>query len=117
MLTVAEYGIGMYVNLYVTIPRSDHGHGLGTAISNGPGGEPCSHVRLTMQEPSRARHGEGHAWQSGSDLADRDHMDRVVEPVVAAPGQPAGLPAARGYLDGGGAVVRSEVIPVREAGT
>jgi hypothetical protein len=36
VLAVAEYGTGMYVNLYATIPRSDHSHGLGTAISNGP---------------------------------------------------------------------------------
>jgi hypothetical protein len=35
-LLVAEYVIGMYVNLYVTIPRADHSHSLGTAISNGP---------------------------------------------------------------------------------
>ncbi|HEY5988238.1 MAG TPA: hypothetical protein VIV12_17960 [Streptosporangiaceae bacterium] len=36
VLVVVEYGIGMYVNLYVTIPRADHGHGLGSAIANGP---------------------------------------------------------------------------------
>ena len=36
VLLVAEYGIGMYVNLYVTIPRADHDHGLGSAIANGP---------------------------------------------------------------------------------
>ena len=36
VLLVVEYGIGMYVNLYVTIPRADHGHGLGSAIANGP---------------------------------------------------------------------------------
>lgn len=31
-----QYGFGMYVNLYVTVPRADHGQGLGKAISNGP---------------------------------------------------------------------------------
>lgn len=36
VLLVVEYGIGMYVNLYVTIPRADHGRGLGSAIANGP---------------------------------------------------------------------------------
>jgi hypothetical protein len=36
VLLVAEYGIGMYVNLYITIPRADHGHSLGSAIANGP---------------------------------------------------------------------------------
>lgn len=36
VLTVLEYAIGMYVNLYVTLPKADHGAGLGTAISNGP---------------------------------------------------------------------------------
>jgi hypothetical protein len=36
VLIAAEFGIGMYVNLYVTVPRADHGGSLGTAISNGP---------------------------------------------------------------------------------
>src|SRR5262244_3928952 len=36
VLVVVEYGIGMYVNLYVTIPRADRGHGVGSAIGNGP---------------------------------------------------------------------------------
>jgi hypothetical protein len=36
VLVVAEYLIGMYVNLFVTIPRADHGHGVGSAIANGP---------------------------------------------------------------------------------
>lgn len=36
VLTVAEYAIGMYVNLYVTVPKADHGSSLGRAISNGP---------------------------------------------------------------------------------
>jgi hypothetical protein len=36
VLLVAEYGVGMYVNLYATVPRADHGHGLGSAITNGP---------------------------------------------------------------------------------
>jgi len=36
VLIVAEYAIGMYVNLYVAVPRGDHGRGLGSAITNGP---------------------------------------------------------------------------------
>jgi hypothetical protein len=36
VLLVAEYGTGMYVNLYATIPRADHRAGLGSTISNGP---------------------------------------------------------------------------------
>jgi hypothetical protein len=36
VLLVVQYGIGMYVNLYVTVPRDDHGGGLGSAIANGP---------------------------------------------------------------------------------
>jgi hypothetical protein len=36
VLLVVEYAIGMYVNLYVTVPRADHGGGLGSAIANGP---------------------------------------------------------------------------------
>jgi hypothetical protein len=36
VLLVVQYGIGMYVNLYVTVPRGDHGSGLGSAIANGP---------------------------------------------------------------------------------
>ncbi len=36
VLLVVEYAIGIYVNLYVTVPRADHGGGLGSAIANGP---------------------------------------------------------------------------------
>jgi hypothetical protein len=36
VLIVVEYAIGMYVNLYVTIPRADHGQSVGSAIANGP---------------------------------------------------------------------------------
>ena len=36
VLLVVEYGLGMYVNLYVTVPRADRGGGLGSAISAGP---------------------------------------------------------------------------------
>jgi hypothetical protein len=36
VLVVVEYGIGMYVNLYVAVPRADHGHSVGSAIANGP---------------------------------------------------------------------------------
>ena len=36
VLLVIEYAIGMYVNLYVTVPGADHGGGLGEAIGNGP---------------------------------------------------------------------------------
>jgi hypothetical protein len=36
VLLVVQYGIGMYVNLYVTVPRGDHDGGLGSAIANGP---------------------------------------------------------------------------------
>ena len=34
VLVVAEYLIAMYVNLFVTIPRADHGHSVGSAIAN-----------------------------------------------------------------------------------
>jgi len=36
VLLLAEYVLGMYVNLYVTVPAGDHGHSVGSAISNGP---------------------------------------------------------------------------------
>jgi hypothetical protein len=36
VLVVVDYVIGMYVNLYVTIPRADHGRSVGSAIANGP---------------------------------------------------------------------------------
>jgi hypothetical protein len=36
VLIVVEYGLGMYVNLYVTVPRTDHGRSVGSAIANGP---------------------------------------------------------------------------------
>jgi hypothetical protein len=32
VLVVAEYAIGMYVNLYVAVPKADRGGSLGTAI-------------------------------------------------------------------------------------
>jgi hypothetical protein len=35
-ILVLEYGIGVYVSLYATVPRADHGAGLATAISRGP---------------------------------------------------------------------------------
>lgn len=36
ILVLIEYGFGMYVNLYVDVPKADHGGSIGTAISNGP---------------------------------------------------------------------------------
>jgi len=36
VLLVAEYGLGMYVNLYVSVPSADHSGGVGGAIANGP---------------------------------------------------------------------------------
>ena len=36
VLIVLEYGIGMYVNLYVSVPAADHGRSPGSAIANGP---------------------------------------------------------------------------------
>jgi hypothetical protein len=36
VLLLIEFAIGMYVNLYVTIPGADHGGGLASAVANGP---------------------------------------------------------------------------------
>ena len=36
VLVVVEYGLGMYVDLYVTVPPADHGRSVGNAIANGP---------------------------------------------------------------------------------
>jgi hypothetical protein len=36
VILLIQYGFGMYVNLYVTVPGADHGQGLGKVISNGP---------------------------------------------------------------------------------
>jgi hypothetical protein len=36
LLLLIQYGIGMYVSLYVTVPAADNGNGLGKAIGNGP---------------------------------------------------------------------------------
>lgn len=36
VLIVAEYAIGMYVNIYSGVPGADAGHGPGTAIAQGP---------------------------------------------------------------------------------
>lgn len=35
-LLLVQSGLGLGVNLAVTVPAADHGRGLGTAISNGP---------------------------------------------------------------------------------
>ena len=36
VLLVAQFAVGMYVNLYVTVPKADSGQGLAQAMSNGP---------------------------------------------------------------------------------
>jgi hypothetical protein len=36
VLLLIQYGLGMYVNLYVNVPSGDQGGGMGKAISNGP---------------------------------------------------------------------------------
>ncbi|HLI36534.1 MAG TPA: hypothetical protein VKV80_04240 [Streptosporangiaceae bacterium] len=36
MILLIQYGFGIYVNLYVTVPGADHGQGIGKAISDGP---------------------------------------------------------------------------------
>src|SRR6516165_5509261 len=38
VMLVVQFALGIYVNLYVTVPSADHGHGLGQAIANGPAG-------------------------------------------------------------------------------
>ena len=35
-ILVLEYGIGMYVSLYATVPRTDHGASIAAAIAHGP---------------------------------------------------------------------------------
>jgi hypothetical protein len=35
-LILVEYGIGMYINLYVTVPLADRDRGLGSALTSGP---------------------------------------------------------------------------------
>ncbi len=36
VLSVLEYGLGVYVSLYVSVPAADHGADLARAIANGP---------------------------------------------------------------------------------
>ncbi len=36
VLLLVQYGLGIDVNLFVTLPGRDHGAGLGAAIANGP---------------------------------------------------------------------------------
>lgn len=36
VLLVVEYGLGLYVNLYVAVPAADRGGSLGGAIAQGP---------------------------------------------------------------------------------
>ena len=38
VMLVVQFALGIYVNLYVTVPGADHRHGLGQAIANGPAG-------------------------------------------------------------------------------
>ena len=38
VMLVVQFALGMYVNLYITVPSADHGNGFGQAISNGPAG-------------------------------------------------------------------------------
>jgi hypothetical protein len=35
---VVQFALGTYVNLYITVPSADHGHGFGQAIASGPAG-------------------------------------------------------------------------------
>jgi hypothetical protein len=51
-----------------------------------------------------------------TDLGDRGHVDRVVDPAVAAQRQAVHFPVPRRHLDRGGAVVGGEVIAAREPG-
>ena len=37
VLLLIQYGVGIGVNIYVTVPAADRGHTIGSAISNGPG--------------------------------------------------------------------------------
>jgi hypothetical protein len=36
VLLLVQFGLGIGVNLFVTLPRQDHAAGLGTALANGP---------------------------------------------------------------------------------
>jgi hypothetical protein len=36
VMLVVQFGLGIYVNLFVTVPGADHGGGFGQAIANGP---------------------------------------------------------------------------------
>jgi hypothetical protein len=38
VMLVVQFALGIYVNLYVTVPSADDGHGFGQAIVNGPAG-------------------------------------------------------------------------------
>jgi hypothetical protein len=38
VMLVIQFALGIYVNLYATVPSADHGHGFGQAIANGPAG-------------------------------------------------------------------------------
>jgi len=38
VMLAVQFGLGIYVNLFVTVPGADHGGGFGQAIANGPAG-------------------------------------------------------------------------------
>ena len=52
-ILVLEYGIGVYVSLYATVPCADHGAGLATAIARGP----ASPAKAGTAQASPARAG------------------------------------------------------------
>lgn len=47
VLLVAQFALGMYVNLDVTVPKADSGHGFAQAMSNGPAGL-AAHIGLGL---------------------------------------------------------------------
>ena len=62
VLLLIQYGIGIGVNLYVTVPAADQGHTISSAISNGPGAGVISwltgHHPLADDTPAPGRHDE-----------------------------------------------------------
>jgi hypothetical protein len=85
MLVVAEYVIGMYINLYATIPAADHGREVGTAIANGPallgiraGGEALPRcVALTRHLPLARLVLSGTAGRAGTSPRGVKPVERV----------------------------------------
>jgi hypothetical protein len=101
-ILVLEYGIGVYVSLYATVPRADHGAGLATAIAV------AAATGASFTSTGEAADSMGMAVMTGVALlcyaANLYLLPRPASPAQVSPAQASTARAgtARGYPAGGG---------------